>query len=41
MPGGVMVYRSGETLWSTVVAHNCLMYPLKCNLNLVSDTATL
>ena len=39
MPGGAMVNWSGETVWSTMVPRNCLMYPLKRNLNLVSDTA--
>ena len=34
-----MVNWSGETVWSTMVPRNCLMYPLKRNLNLVSDTA--
>ncbi|HEU5103164.1 MAG TPA: hypothetical protein VFU22_29285 [Roseiflexaceae bacterium] len=29
----------GETVWSTMVARNCLMYPLKRDLNFVSDTA--
>jgi hypothetical protein len=39
MPGGAMVNRSSETVWSTLVARNCLMDPLQRSPNLVSDTA--